>query len=77
MSEDQRKVYESSPGSAVMFHDAGPIPGNEPCFWLQSLDITPHDFPYIQPHIRQLSGVAKRKRRHTGDEEIQLGPSFS
>ncbi|OMF76042.1 sensor domain-containing diguanylate cyclase [Paenibacillus glucanolyticus] len=51
MSEEQRKVYESSPGSVVMFNDSGPIPGNEPCLWLQSLDITPHDFPYLQPLI--------------------------
>ena len=44
MSEDQRKVYESSPGSAVMFHDAGPIPETSLAFgfraWILHLMIS-------------------------------------
>lgn len=49
MSEEQRKVYESSPASAIMLNDSGHFRGNGFCLLHQSLDITPHDFPYLQP----------------------------
>lgn len=57
MSEEQRKVLESSPGSAVMFQDAGPVPGNGSRTWLMGLDITSHDFPYLQPLIEESYSV--------------------
>ncbi|SMF87988.1 diguanylate cyclase (GGDEF) domain-containing protein [Paenibacillus uliginis N3/975] len=48
MSEEQRKVSESSPGSTAMFNGPGRIPKTESYVWHQTMDITPSDFPYLQ-----------------------------
>lgn len=52
MLEEQRKVDESSPASANMLNDSGRFQGNG-AYLLQGLDITPHDFPYLQPLLTE------------------------
>lgn len=53
MSEEQRKVSESSPGSTVMVNGTGRIPGTESYTWHQTMDITSSDLPYLQPLMEE------------------------
>lgn len=53
MSEEQRKVSESSPGSTAMVNGTGRIPGTESYTWHQTMDITSSDLPYLQPLMEE------------------------
>ncbi|WP_106768208.1 sensor domain-containing diguanylate cyclase [Paenibacillus faecalis] len=56
MSEEQRKVFASSPGSTAMLNGTGRIPETDFFMRHQMMDITPSDFPYLQQLIEHSFG---------------------
>lgn len=56
MSEEQRKVFASSPGSTAMLNGTGRNPETESYVWHQMMDITPSDFPYLQHLVEDSFG---------------------
>lgn len=53
MSEEQRKVSGSSPGSTSKIMSVDRILNSESYAWHQSMDITPSDFPYLQQLLEE------------------------
>ncbi|KKO52187.1 sensor domain-containing diguanylate cyclase [Paenibacillus sp. DMB20] len=53
MSEEQRKVSASSPGSTALYYGSGRDPKQEFHKWPQNLDITLSDLPYLQPLLEE------------------------